>query len=185
MADSNPSSSDAAAAPEVVDTTTDSPSTSAEAASSSSAGGGEAAAAAAGEGEGAAASVSAPAGLSFSKLGFGCWQLGSKGTDDYWQLEYTQEMANEMVGLAASNGFTYFDTAGDYSGGDSERQLGEALKTLDPSLRAKCIVGTKIVPNNCDRVEHHLTEQLARLQLDCVDLFVRSCVFVCGAHIIG
>jgi hypothetical protein len=36
-------------------------------------------------------------GLVLSTLGFGCWQLGSKGTDDYWGLEYTQEMANHMV----------------------------------------------------------------------------------------
>ena len=123
----------------------------------------------------AAAVQKEAAGLGLSKLGFGCWQLGSKGTDDYWQLEYTQDMASAMVRLAAEHGFTYFDTAGDYSGGDSERQLGVALKQLAPELRSKCIVGTKIVPNNCDEVERHLTEQLERLQMDCVDLYMVSC----------
>lgn len=83
--------------------------------------------------------------LGYSRLGFGCWQLGSKGTDDYWELEYTQEMANKMVSLAASNGFTYFDTAGDYAGGDSEKQLGIALKNLDAKLRSKVIVGSKVI----------------------------------------
>ena len=111
-------------------------------------------------------------GIKLSPLGFGCWQLGSKGTDDYWQLEYTQDMASQMVALAAKHGFTYFDTAGDYSGGDSEKQLGVALKQLDPKVRSECVVGSKIVPNKCGEIEKHLTEQLANLQMDCIDLYM-------------
>lgn len=67
-------------------------------------------------------------GLRLSTLGFGCWQLGSAGSDDYWGMEYTQELANKMIGLAMSTGVTYFDTAGDYANGGSEKQLGVALK---------------------------------------------------------
>jgi aryl-alcohol dehydrogenase-like predicted oxidoreductase len=70
-------------------------------------------------------------GLKLSTLGFGCWQLGSAGTDDYWGLEYTQEMATKMIDLAMSTGVTYFDTAGDYANGGSEKQLGTALTQLN------------------------------------------------------
>ena len=41
-----------------------------------------------------------PGGPDFTKLGFGCWQLGSKGADDYWGLEFTDEMADDLVRLA-------------------------------------------------------------------------------------
>lgn len=42
----------------------------------------------------------APAGvLRFPRLGFGCWQLGSKGADDYWGLEFTDAMADDLVQL--------------------------------------------------------------------------------------
>ena len=35
--------------------------------------------------------------LTLPKFGYGCWQLGSKGTDDYWGLEFTDDMAAEFV----------------------------------------------------------------------------------------
>merc|ERR1719205_318456 len=82
-----------------------------------------------------------------SALGFGCWQLGSTGEDDYWGLEYTQEMANEMLRAAVDKGVTFIDTAADYAKGGSETQLGVALKTLSPGSRNKVIVASKIVPN--------------------------------------
>jgi len=111
-------------------------------------------------------------GLVMSVLGFGCWQFGSKGKDDYWGLEYTQEMANKMVQIASSKGVTYFDTAADYAGGDSEIQLGAALKTIDPQIRNKIVIGSKITPNNCVDVEKHLNETLERLQIETIDLFM-------------
>jgi hypothetical protein len=41
----------------------------------------------------------APGELRFPRLGFGCWQLGSKGADDYWGLEFTDAMADDLVQL--------------------------------------------------------------------------------------
>ncbi len=55
-----------------------------------------------------------------SRAGFGCWQLGCKGEDDYWGLEFTQELADELITLCANEGITYFDTAEVYSEGRSE-----------------------------------------------------------------
>jgi aryl-alcohol dehydrogenase-like predicted oxidoreductase len=47
-------------------------------------------------------------------------RLGSKGTEDYWAVEYTQEMADRYVKESYESGVTYFDTAEDYAAGDSE-----------------------------------------------------------------
>jgi len=107
-----------------------------------------------------------------SRLGFGCWQLASTGAEgDYWGLEYTQEMANANIAQAVASGITFIDTAGDYSKGASEKQLGVALKALDPELRSKVVLGTKIVPNLCGNPEAALKESLERLQVDAVDLY--------------
>jgi len=106
-----------------------------------------------------------------SPLGFGCWQLGSKGEDDYWGLEYTQEMANDMLKAAVGKGIRFIDTAADYAKGDSETQLGVALKTLDPESRKKLTVASKLVPNQCGSILSALEGTLKRLQLDSIDLF--------------
>jgi len=73
--------------------------------------------------------------LKLSNAGFGCWQLGCKDESDYWGLEFTQELADKLICLAANEGITYFDTAEAYAEGRSETQLGEAVKKLDPETR--------------------------------------------------
>ena len=112
--------------------------------------------------------------LNLSKIGFGTWQFGSAGAEDYWGVEFTQNMATEFVKEAVSSGITYFDTAEDYSGGRSEMQLGVALKALSPEDRAKCIVGSKILPNHCsyDDVRKYVDGTLDRLGVDAIDLMM-------------
>jgi aryl-alcohol dehydrogenase-like predicted oxidoreductase len=109
-----------------------------------------------------------------SKLGFGTWQFGSKGSEDYWGVEFTQDMANKLIQVYAKGGCTYFDTAETYNDGASESQLGVALKSLDPSVRKPIIVGTKIAPNSCSEADlkNHLEQSLKRLGLDYVDLYM-------------
>ena len=38
--------------------------------------------------------------LKLSKVGFGCWQLGSKGQSDYWGVKFTDDLASELVKLS-------------------------------------------------------------------------------------
>ena len=111
-----------------------------------------------------------PGGPDFTKLGFGCWQLGSKGADDYWGLEFTDEMADDLVRLAVERGILYMDTAEGYADGASEAQLGRALAKLPAAERARVLVGTKILPNSCGEVRAHVEQMRERLQVDCIDL---------------
>lgn len=117
-----------------------------------------------------AATRTSPSPLELSRLGFGCWQLGSKGTDDYWGLEFTDAMADELVGLAVKNGILYMDTAEGYADGASEKQLGQALAKLSSEERKKVVIGTKILPNSCGDVRGHVEAMLSRLQVSCIDL---------------
>ena len=108
-----------------------------------------------------------PSGFTTSVLGFGCWQLACKGEDDYWGLDFNQELADTLIGRATASGITYFDTAEGYSDGASEVQLGASLKALEGGgkTRADFVVGSKISPNNCASadLEAHLQATLDRL----------------------
>jgi len=112
------------------------------------------------------------AGIDLSVLGFGTWQFGSAGADDYWGLEFTDELANALVRQATAAGVTYFDTAEDYAHGGSEEQLGRALKTLSPEVRAKVVIGSKILPNDCGAVREHVEGTCARLGVEAIDLYM-------------
>ena len=106
------------------------------------------------------------------RLGYGTWQFGSGGADDYWGLEFTDDMAVALLKQATAAGVTYVDTAADYAQGGSEKQLGRALKALAPDARAKVVIGSKILPNNCGEVRKYTEETLARLDVPCVDLYM-------------
>ena len=79
--------------------------------------------------------------LTLSTLGFGCWQFGSAGEQDYWGLDFTDELALALTKQATAAGIVYFDTAEDYAKGGSEEQLGRRLKQLDAATRAKVNIG--------------------------------------------
>jgi len=110
--------------------------------------------------------------MDFSNIGFGTWQFGSLGKDDYWGVEYTQEMATEYTIEAVANGIRYFDTAEGYSDGRSETQLGIALKQFASEKRQNVLIGSKIQPDHCNDVRHYVGETLKRLQVDCIDLMM-------------
>ena len=128
-------------------------------------------------------------GFTVSALGFGCWQFGSAGAEDYWGLEYTQDLANKMTKIAINEGITYFDTAEDYAAGGSEKQLGKALEQLSPEVRAGIRIGSKILPNHCDDVRKYVTLTLERLGVETIDLIMvhwpidkNSMAHFSGAH---
>lgn len=111
-------------------------------------------------------------GVDLSVLGFGTWQFGSAGADDYWGLEFTDDLANDLIQRATALGVTYIDTAEDYAHGGSEKQLGRALKTLSPEARGAVVIGSKILPNDCGNVREHVEGSRARLGVDAIDLYM-------------
>mmetsp|Transcript_13477 Transcript_13477/g.33052 ORF Transcript_13477/g.33052 Transcript_13477/m.33052 type:complete len:378 (-) Transcript_13477:93-1226(-) len=113
-----------------------------------------------------------PSSPQLSPIGFGCWQLGSKGKDDYWGLKFTDDLAKSLVALAVQKGITYFDTAEAYSKGDSEIQLSVALEALQPEDKKRVVVGSKILPNNMSDCRKSLEATLKRLKAKYVDLYM-------------
>lgn len=104
--------------------------------------------------------------LRVSTLGFGCGAVGGlliKGN--------TAERAR-AVARAIDLGITYFDTAAAYGGGQSEKNLGEALGKIQTDV----VIGSKIrlelhdLGDIEDAVAHHVEASLRRLGRDSIDL---------------
>lgn len=89
-----------------------------------------------------------------------------------------QKTVDAMVAMAIDHGVNFFDTANVYSGGESEEQLGRALKGRP---RDSVVVATKVRgrmgpgPNDLGLSRHHIVQQvdasLRRLGLDHIDLY--------------
>lgn len=115
-------------------------------------------------------------GLQVSELCFGAMMfVGNKG----WRhlSDLGQKEADVIVGTALDAGINFFDTADNYSEGESERILARALG----SRRKEAVVGTKggfrtgPGPNDTGCSRQHLLEacdaSLKRLNTDYIDLY--------------
>ncbi|MGB7035614.1 MAG: aldo/keto reductase [Xanthobacteraceae bacterium] len=107
-------------------------------------------------------------GMTLSVLGFGCGAVGGLMVrGDPLDQERT-------IARALDVGVNYFDTAGQYGNGESEKNLGRILQNLKP---ANAVVGTKVrLPSAAfgsisDTVTKSLDDSLTRLRRDRVDIF--------------
>jgi aryl-alcohol dehydrogenase-like predicted oxidoreductase len=84
--------------------------------------------------------------LAVSAVGLGCWQFAQgKGlAGNYW-AKLTDEDIREIVRTSLEGGINWFDTAESYGGGQSERALAGALKSLGVSPES-VIIATKWRP---------------------------------------
>ncbi|MBN3830415.1 aldo/keto reductase [Burkholderia sp. Ac-20344] len=116
-------------------------------------------------------------GLKVSTLCLGCMTYG----DPSWRpWVTTEEVARPFIRTALDAGVNFFDTADIYSGGESERILGRALR--DFATRDDVVIATKAFfptgdgPNARGLSRKHLLASidasLQRLGTDYVDLYV-------------
>ena len=80
-------------------------------------------------------------------------------------------MANQIVQRCIEKGINYFDTEA-YSKGDSEKQLGVAIKQLQEDLREQVVIGTKCLPENTKEIKKHCEESLKRLGIEQIELYI-------------
>lgn len=118
-------------------------------------------------------------GLYVSELCLGTMTFGAKG---YWEVMggLQQETATSLVKAAFDAGINFIDTANVYSFGESEKLLGQAIKTLGLP-RDELVIATKStgimneLPNGRGQSRYHIMNavdaSLKRLQLDHIDLY--------------
>ncbi|MEJ2040026.1 MAG: aldo/keto reductase [Desulfosarcinaceae bacterium] len=115
-------------------------------------------------------------GIYVSKICLGTMTFGGKG---FWETIGTlqQDTVNRLVDRSLDAGVNFIDTANIYSFGESERLLGEALKTK----RDQVVLATKVrgrmsdAPNEVGLSRKHIFDQvhgsLKRLKTDYIDLY--------------
>ena len=101
------------------------------------------------------------AGLGFSRLGIGTNTFGT----GYWPRDVDPATATRIVDVALDAGVTFFDTAEEYGDGQSELQLGAALK----GRRQRATIATKFSPTS-DPIAA-CEGSLRRLETDYIDLY--------------
>lgn len=111
-----------------------------------------------------------------SKIGLGCWQLGS----DWGELDLGE--ANAVLKASVDSGVTFFDTADVYGGGRSESIIGDFLS--EAKLQDQVFVATKLgrfgdlYPDNytMESVRGRVEASLQRLKMDALDLVQLHCI---------
>jgi predicted oxidoreductase len=123
--------------------------------------------------------------LRSSRLAYGCWRVA--GSWDAAKVTPETHAAGQRAIIAAYEaGYTLFDNADIYTGGEAERILGEALKEVS-GMRARVLVATKCgirppgtpqphSPQRYDFSKAHIIDSceqsLKRLRLETIDLYM-------------
>lgn len=105
--------------------------------------------------------------IDITKIGLGTWLLGGDIKENANNDDKTD--INAII-YALKNGINHIDTSESYSGGKSEKLIGEAIKNFD---RDKIFIATKVREWNLtyDNIIFSCCNSLKRLQTDYVDLF--------------
>ncbi|MCX7667401.1 MAG: aldo/keto reductase [Atribacterota bacterium] len=101
------------------------------------------------------------------KLGRTDLELSLIGLGGFHLVELLFEDAVRLVNLYLDLGGNYLETAESYGHGDSEKKVGEVLKTR----REECVVATKSRSRTEKEVLRSIEESLRRLHSDYVELF--------------
>jgi len=113
-------------------------------------------------------------GLTVSEIGFGAWGIGGRTPGETSYGETDDRASRAALERALALGMNFFDTAGAYGDGRSERLIGEALA----GARERVVIATKAgierfgdAPNFApDRIRRALEASLGRLKTGHVDL---------------
>ena len=105
--------------------------------------------------------------VDITKIGLGTWLLGGDVKENH---NNDDERDINAIIYALKSGINHIDTSESYSGGKSEKLIGEAIKNFD---RDKLFIATKVREWNLtyDNIISSCCNSLKRLQTDYVDLF--------------
>lgn len=105
--------------------------------------------------------------VDITKIGLGTWLLGGDVKEN---PNNDDERDIDAIIYALKSGINHIDTSESYSGGKSEKLIGEAIKNFD---RDKLFIATKVREWNLtyDNIISSCCNSLKRLQTDYVDLF--------------
>ncbi|MFM1815120.1 MAG: hypothetical protein RLZ98_1815 [Pseudomonadota bacterium] len=105
-------------------------------------------------------------GIEVSEIAFGCGNVGGL------MIRGNSSDQERAVGHALDNGISYFDTAAQYGNGESEKNLGRALKALkaNPTIATKLKISADQKHAIRDAMITSVDASLSRLGRETVDL---------------
>ncbi len=110
-----------------------------------------------------------------SEIGLGTWQVGGK-----WGSSFDHKLADNILNTAADSGINFIDTADVYSAGESEKAIGNFLKTRSEKFFVATKCGRQINPHTSEGytpavLRKYVEDSLKRLQLETLDLVQLHC----------
>jgi predicted oxidoreductase len=123
--------------------------------------------------------------LKTSRLAYGCWRVAGSWEPDKVTAE-SRKAGRHAIAAAYDAGYTLFDTANIYCGGETEQILGAVLRDT-PGMRGKIVIVTKCgvrfsgdpdpkAPSRYDFSAAHILQScessLRRLGIDTIDVYL-------------
>jgi predicted oxidoreductase len=120
-----------------------------------------------------------------SRLAYGCWRVAGR----WFPAEVTtasRAAGRRAIAAAYECGYTLFDTANIYCGGESERLLGEVLNEIS-GMRDRVLIATKCgirfggdpeadspprYDFSADHIIHSCEQSLKRLGIEAIDIYM-------------
>ncbi len=114
-------------------------------------------------------------GFDVSEISLGTWQVGG-----VWGSPFDHSRAGKILRKAIDSGINFIDTADVYSGGESEKAVGNILKESDTRIYVATKCGRKISPHvgkgyTPEALRKYVEQSLKRMQLECIDLIQLHC----------
>ncbi len=114
-------------------------------------------------------------GFEISEISLGTWQVGGK-----WGEPFSESNADHIINSAIDSGINFVDTADVYSGGMSERAIGQVLKTRSERVYLATKCGRQLNPHTNQAYQpavlrKFVEDSLRNLNMECLDLIQLHC----------
>ncbi|ADY52342.1 aldo/keto reductase [Pseudopedobacter saltans DSM 12145] len=114
-------------------------------------------------------------GFNISEVSLGTWQVGGK-----WGEKFDHSNAEKILNSAIDNGINFIDTADVYGDGESEKAVGNVVRSRSEEIFVATKCGRKFSPHinesyTVEALRKCVEYSLANMKLDVIDLIQLHC----------
>jgi aryl-alcohol dehydrogenase-like predicted oxidoreductase len=114
-------------------------------------------------------------GFTVSEISLGTWQVGGK-----WGEPFSHANAEKILQTAMAAGINFIDTADVYGDGESEKAVGNFVRSYSGRLYVATKCGRKLNPHNnemyqADRLRRFVEDSLRNMKCEALDLIQLHC----------
>lgn len=114
-------------------------------------------------------------GFNISEVSLGTWQVGGK-----WGEKFDHSNAEKILNSAIDNGINFIDTADVYGDGESEKAVGNVVRSRSEEIFVATKCGRKFSPHinesyTVEALRKCVEDSLTNMKLDVIDLIQLHC----------